>query len=136
MVSPSPPTLEWAIPNEHVKGGSVDDCDRSGQGGAQPSDGLDGDLDGHVRVDEDELLAAEPRDDVVAADVVAQHAGEELERTVADLVAVGVVEPLELVQVGEHEDERDAPVEEIRDLGLEGPAVGEPGQSVGRGLLA
>ena len=67
-------------------------------------------LDGLVAVevghDDDELLAAPAGDHVVVAEDVLRDLGEHAQRPVAGLVAVGVVELLEVVEVGDRERER------------------------------
>ena len=66
-----------------------------------------------------ELLAAVPRRRTDLADGRAQDVGERLKDVVASLVAVAVVDLLEVVEVGE--DEREAPAEALGagDLALE-----------------
>ena len=123
------------MPKEQVNGGMRLLPTARAERAAEAVDGLDGDLHRHVRVDEHELLAAEPGDHVVAAHVVAENPGEQLERLVADLVPEVVVEPLELVEVGEHHHERRRRLDELDHLGLERPAVGQAGQPVGRRLV-
>ena len=58
--------------------------------------------------DDHELLAAPARDRVVVAQDVLRDLGEHAQRAVAGLVAVGVVELLEAVEVGDRERERAA----------------------------
>jgi hypothetical protein len=56
--------------------------------------------------DEAELVAAEPRDGVVGADGVGQPGGDHLQQLVAGVVAEGVVDLLEPVQVDQHDGAR------------------------------
>ncbi len=57
---------------------------------------------------DDELLPAEPRDEVERARGVPEHFTEALEHGVADQVTVGVVDVLEVVEVEHHHRERHA----------------------------
>ena len=56
-------------------------------------------VSGVVGKHDDELFAAVAADDVLGAKGVAQDTGEEPQRPVAGVVAVGVVQPLEEVEV-------------------------------------
>src|SRR3972149_11628030 len=73
-----------------------------------------------VQEDEDELLAAKAVDAVVLAHRVAQHRGHLLQRDVADLMAVIVVEALEVVDVRHGDDGATALLEEEREGADEG----------------
>ena len=57
----------------------------------------------HVAHEHDELVAAEPRNEVLGAHGVAQLLGGELEQMVAGRVAAGVVDVLELIEVDEEQ---------------------------------
>ena len=86
-----------------------------------------------------ELLAADPADDVRAANRRAQDLGEGDEDSVAGSVAVHVVDLLEIVDV-EHEDgHRIVRAARARQLGanaiVEEPVVPQPGERVRLGLL-
>ena len=74
-----------------------------------------------------EFLAAEPAAQTLA-DAALQRRGEDLQRPVADRVAVGVVDLLEMVEVGEQHRERLVARRAPRDRGLgvvhEGAPVG------------
>ena len=93
---------------------------------------------------DDELVAAEPRHGVAGPDLLAQPLGHLAEQQVAELVAEGVVDHLEAVEV--ENQQRDpgaggrAAVEGVGDQPQEQAAVGQPGQVVvvglpGQGLL-
>ena len=66
-----------------------------------------------------ELLAAEPRRDVDHAHAFPQAVGEGPQHLVPDLVAVPVVDALEVVEVGEDERERLAEALGAAQLGVE-----------------
>ena len=74
-------------------GERVDDADR---------DGLDRVEVGRARAEHDELVAAEPGDDVLDADRARDPVGDEHEQLVARVVAEPVVHELEAVEVDEH----------------------------------
>src|SRR5687768_16885157 len=82
-----------------------------------------------------ELLPAVADGEVEVADVLAEHVGEAPQHLVSGLVAVAVVDLLEVVEVGEHEGERVA--EPLGAAHLDGErlgeaaAVGELGELVG-----
>ena len=59
-------------------------------------------LPGSAREQHDELLAAEPADQVAVPDLVAQRVGHRLQHLVTGDVPVGVVDPLEVVEI-EHQ---------------------------------
>jgi hypothetical protein len=85
--------------------------------------------------DDRELLAADPRGEVRRPHLALDRPRERLEHAVAGLVAVGVVEPLEVVEVDHDERER-APVaarprDLLRELAVEVAPVGEPRERVG-----
>ena len=88
---------------------------------------------------DDELLAAVAGDEVVGPGCLAENAGDLAEDGVADLVAVGVVDPLEVVDV-EHQDGhpqslQPAPVGQGAELGEEEGPIVEAGQGVAHGPL-
>jgi len=56
-----------------------------------------------TREDDDELVASVADSDVVGADRGAEHTGDFAERAVADVVAVVVVDFLEVVEVHDHQ---------------------------------
>ena len=114
-------------------GRSEPEADREGRHGSVGrgwtrscgSDALDDDdrvVEGAVRQDGDELLAAVARGDVVGADAVAQHSGEEPQGPVAGVMAVHVVEQLEMVEIAVRDDEREPVVGEITRALLRGCA--------------
>ncbi len=88
--------------------------------------------------DHGKFLAAVAGDGIALAQDPPQDAAGAAEDLVARLVAVGVVEPLELVQVdhGQREDlSRAVEIgQALGDVGLEGPAIADQGQGVGAGL--
>src|SRR5688572_30976052 len=90
-----------------------------GQGLAEPLGEALRALEIGLRQEDRELLAAVARGKVDLTDGRAQDVGEGLEDVVAGLVAVAVVDLLEVVEVGE--DEREAAAEALgaRDLSLE-----------------
>ncbi len=84
----------------------------------------------------DELVAAEPGRDVDPANAVADHAGDRDQHAIAQSVAVGVVDELEVVQVRHQEAEPAPEARRALDLAVhrrqhERP-VGKPGQGIGR----
>ena len=88
--------------------------------------------------DHGKLLAAVAGDGIALAQDPPQDTAGAAQNLVARLVAVGVVEPLELVQVdhGQREDlSRAVEIGQAAgDVGLEGPAVADQGQGVGTGF--
>ena len=93
-----------------------------------------------VRQDHRELLAAEARDRVHRPDALAERDRHVLEDDVAGLVAVRVVDPLEVIDV-DHEDERRLagardPVDLARQRQLEVAPVGQAGQRIAARELA
>ncbi|PKQ14572.1 MAG: hypothetical protein CVT68_11205, partial [Actinobacteria bacterium HGW-Actinobacteria-8] len=85
-----------------------------------------------AREDDDELLAAEARDDVPAAHRGGQALREHAQSAVAGLVAEGVVEALEVVEI-RHDEGHGAPgPRRATVLDVEAAAVEEPGQRVRR----
>ncbi len=96
-----------------------------------------GNLDSHKGVDpgkqDDEFLAAEPRDQVVRAGVGLQRGRDRPKHIVAGQVAELVVKRLEMVNVDRHHRERsESPHSGNRGVDALGqlPAVGEPGQRI------
>ena len=79
--------------------------------------------------DDQELLPSEASDAVSAADGVAQVAADVLEHLVARLVAVRVVDLLEVVEVEEHHD---VPVAERVEQEVSPAPVAEAGEVVGQ----
>ena len=73
----------------------------------------------YVAHEHDELVAAEPRDEVLGAHGVAQLLRGELQQVVAGRVAAGVVDVLELVEVDEEQRAARAFVGAARELGIE-----------------
>ena len=95
----------------------------------------------HFGADDDELVAAEAGHEVVGPDGVGEAVGHGQEEFVAGLVAEGVVDELEVVEVDEqHRHRRFGPVQLVpQHLPQEAP-VGEAGEAVvggvvGQGLL-
>ena len=78
---------------------------------------------------DDELVAAEPHDHVALADAVPQPGRDLLEQLVADVVAAGVVEGLEVVEVDEQQRPAAAGLAPVQHLQQEAP-VGQAGQGV------
>ena len=91
------------------------------------------------RQDDRELLAADPADDVVSANRVAQHVRDLQEELVSDAVPVDVVDPLEVVEVDHHERDRvvlhRGPHHLLAQPVVEGAVVVEAREGVGRGLV-
>ena len=111
--------------------------DREGRdGGAHPFGRGDAARERRRRQDRDELLAAVAREAVTRA---LQRRGRGVRRTaqrvVARGVAVAVVVDLEVVEVQDRDDQRGALARGAQPLlgqaGVEGAAVGDPGQAVG-----
>ena len=73
----------------------------------------------HVAHEHDELVAAEPSDEILGTHRVAQLLSGELEQVVAGRVAARVVDVLELVEVDEEQRAARAGVGATRQLGLE-----------------
>ena len=122
-------TLTVATPNR----AEVQAADR----GADALSDFDRDARVGVPQQDDELLPAEARRDVVLAHRRHDGARDRPQHLVAGRMAVGVVEDLELVDV-DHEDPDGVPrapaLGEQRDELLEVAAVRQPGQGIGRGL--
>ena len=82
----------------------------------------------------DELVAAPPRHDVRLAQNALERGGDETDRGVAARVAVDVVDPLQVVQIGEHQRRQTAAPACSRDLLIgeqrEAASVVQPGQLV------
>lgn len=101
---------------------------------------------GHIATlqQDHELVAAKPRQDgVIAAQCrhrTADAAGELQQRLVAGLVAQGVVDPFEVVDVGEQQRQlavgTACGVQQMVQAFAEAQAVGQPGQRVGVGHVA
>ena len=95
----------------------------------------------HVGADDDELVAAETGHEVVGPDGVGEPVGHGQEELVARLVAEGVVDELEVVEVDEqHRHRRLRPGELLAQRLPQQAPVGEAGQAVvggvvGQGLL-
>ena len=87
-----------------------------------------------VREGESELLAAVARYEVVGPERVAQDAGEQPQCPVAGLVPVGVVQVLEVVEIGHRHRHRMEIERHCGHLLGEGPPVEQPGQRVRRRL--
>ena len=83
---------------------------------------------------DDEFLAAQPTEQIAAADDAAQPIGEALEHEIADVVAIGVVDALEMVDVENHQRQRRAAharvLDHRREMALEEAAIVEAGQRV------
>ena len=108
--------------------GAVGEC-----GVESGSDAFDDDdcvFDRAVGEDRDELLAAVARGDVIGAHAVAEYSSEEPQRAVSGVVAVHVVEQLELVEIAVRDDERKTFIGEVTRSGLEAPPVEQAGEWV------
>ena len=81
-----------------------------------------------------ELLAAPARDQVVVAEGLLGGLGEQAQRTVAGLVAVGVVELLEPVEVRDDDREQAPGLHQLAKLLLGGAPVDQSREAVRRGL--
>src|SRR5690606_13925923 len=103
-----------------------------------------GDLPGMVQVglaqQQQELLSSPAADDVGAAQTAAQALGEGLQRLVAGVVAVAVIEPLELVEVDQQRAQRAllalGVLQRLPGQQVEAAAVGQSGELVGHGQRA
>ncbi len=82
-----------------------------------------------------ELVAADPEQRVAAAQGAAERGGDRAEDLVAVLMAVGVVDALEAVEIDDHDRGLRAAVRPGEGL-VEGRVVAEPGERVGGGALA
>ena len=87
-----------------------------------------------VRHHDDEFLPAQPAEEVAAADDLLQLSSEALEHQIADVMTVGVVHPLEMIDVENHHRQgRGAPARGFDHRGkaaLERAAIAEAGQRV------
>ncbi|HEY3833337.1 MAG TPA: hypothetical protein VGO03_13655 [Acidimicrobiia bacterium] len=83
----------------------------------------DGVIVAAMRQDDDEFLAAVAGDQIVWADGVTQHSGEEAERSVAGGVPMHVIELLEVVEVGVGDCERGVGRAQLAYLILQAAAV-------------
>ena len=110
------------------------DRDRVGDAGADAAGDLERLLLTHVEDDDRELVAAEAGDAVPGPDAGLQALGEVHQQRVPDLVAEGVVDALEVVEVDQHQREPRALACVVGERGLEleaqGGAVRQPGQRV------
>ena len=92
------------------------------------------------RGDHRELVAAEPRHQVVAAQRVRQALGDEADQLVADRMAEGVVDVLEMVEVDVENRRRRAAVAHLLDHRAqalaEEDAVGQPAERIVHGKVA
>ena len=98
------PGCAEATPKLTVNGGTVAPCCGSRQVLAQPVDHHHRVGNGALGDHQDELFTAVARRDVVRAQAVAHHAGEEAQCSIAGVVAVHVVELLEMVEVAVGDD--------------------------------
>ena len=94
-----------------------------------------------VRQDDREFLAAVARGDVLALDVLLHRHGDEPQHLVAGEMAAGVVEILEMIDVGHHQRQRLARLGARRrspasSVVVEILAVGERGERIGQALGA
>ena len=87
----------------------------------------------HAGDDHGKFIAADPAHDIHGPEAPAQDAGHALEDAVADVVAVGVIDSLELVHIHDHQ----SAVCQIRVLEehVIGTAVIDPGQRIVHGLI-
>ncbi|KRB85878.1 hypothetical protein ASE00_03725 [Sphingomonas sp. Root710] len=84
-----------------------------------------------------ELLAPDPCDQIAFAELRPGDGGDVLQHGVARQMAVGVVDPLEMVDVEQGERDRLIALQTVFDLLEESPAIGQAGQFVGaRGHFA
>ena len=113
--------------------------DRQGEGPQRALGELDRAPLGRRRAaDEDgELVAADPRDDILAAHGAQQPGGDAAQQLVADGAPQRVVDALEVVEIDEHHGDlaRRARLERLAHLLAEQGAVGEPGERVVLGLV-
>ena len=115
-------------------------ADRRLEGAGEEAPGQDlGPVRVRARHEDRELVAADPERAVAAADAALDDPGERRQELVADLVAIGVVDPLEVVEVEDDEGQlHPAALGEIElavALHLERALVAEPGHDVDVGLL-
>ena len=104
-------------------------------GRTQPGPGLERLVRVGDRQQGGELVAADPEQRVAAAQGAAERGGDRAEDLVAVLVAVGVVDALEAVEVDDDDRGLRAAVRPGEGL-VEGRVVAEPGERVGGGALA
>ena len=94
----------------------------------------------HARQQQQELLAAIAAGHVGGTRLLAQHRRQVLEDFVARLVAVGIVDALEMVEIDQHQAQRVPLALAVRQIavhgGIEIAPVVETGQRVAVGLLA
>ena len=94
-------------------------------------------LSGGRRQQQREFLAADAGGQVVVAHALLQHARHRHQHLVAEQVAVGVVDQLEVVDVDQHQRHRRLAIGQVLgDVLLEGAAVVQAGQAVGLRLAA
>jgi hypothetical protein len=110
------------------------DDDRSFEPDAQRIEDLSDALSGTGGESNNELFAAVTADKVLGAHRLAEHLREEPQGPVAALVAVGVVEQLEVVKICHRDGQDRFPAAERRRLLLEGTSIQETGEVVRRGL--
>ncbi|KAF1855028.1 hypothetical protein Lal_00008405, partial [Lupinus albus] len=90
---------------------------------------------GRLGQQQDELLAADTARQVPLPAALAQQVGELAQHIVTRVVAEGVVDPLEVVDVqADHGERRAQPLPGLQAL-LHGAAVGQPGERIALGLL-
>ena len=108
-------------------------------GGAHALGDSGGDDERRVRHHDDEFLAAEPADEIGAAHDAAHALGEMLQHLVAGVMAVGVVDRFEMVDVEHHQRQRAALmrglVEQSGEMRLEIAPIVEAGQRIDGGEL-
>ena len=107
--------------------------------GPDPLGGGHGAGDGRARQHDGKLFAAVTSDQVDVANLLGEDHRQLPQHHIAGRVPVTVVEPLEMIDVDQHQGEDPAEAAELGgppgQLAIEGAAVGQPGQGIGRGLL-
>ena len=92
------------------------------------------------RKNDRKFLATKTADDVIAAKISTEEIGQLAEESVAGIVAVNIVEALEVIEIEEHNGERTALTSGALQLAvkrlLHEAAVEEAGERVANGLVA
>lgn len=127
------PIVECTSPKLAVNG-TISPAATASSNGSEALDRFARRRDREFRVDDDELVTAKAPNHIGTAHVLGHDGGEHLQGPIAGLVPEPVVDRLEPVEVGEHDDERGALSEQPGDVRFDHLPIGKASQPVGARL--